>query len=162
MVRLLSLLLVIAGGAGYPSQVGDCWGLQPPVDGPIVRAFDPTGRFSGHWGIDWELPVGHDIRPAGPGVVSFAGTVVSNRTVTVNHGGGLRTSYSYLDAIHVEQGDRVDLSTVLGTGGKAHGAPALHFSVRTGETYVDPQIFFECGAKSPSAALRLVPARPDR
>jgi murein DD-endopeptidase MepM/ murein hydrolase activator NlpD len=112
--------------------------------------------------VDWATPVGTEIRSAGAGVVTFAGTVASNRTVTIHHGGGLRTSYSYLSSLRVEQGDRVGPTTVLGSSGDGHGTSVLHFSVRIGDTYVDPLLFLNCTKKDPSRALRLVAARETR
>lgn len=163
MVRMMSLLLVVAGLVAQPHGAGanPCWGLRPPVEGPVVREFEPVGRFSGHWGLDWAVPSGTEVRPAGPGVVTFAGTVVSNQTVTVSHGGGLRTSYSYLSAVSVQRGDAVGSSTILGRSGEAHGAAALHFSVRVDGTYVNPHVFFRCST-NPASGLRLIPAREGR
>ncbi len=94
-----------------------------------------------------------------PGPSSFAGVVAGNQTVTVDHGGGLRTSYSYLADVLVKRGQRVEGSTTLGTSGVAHGSEGLHFSVRVGGTYVDPLSIIGCRLSNPSKALRLVPLR---
>jgi len=151
-------LLVVPPGDARSS----CVGLMRPVDAPIVRGFAPTGRFAGHWGVDWGLSEGTELHAAGPGTVSFVGTVAGNLTVTVDHGGGLRTSYSYLGMVAVEGGERVTESTTLGTSGPGHGSTALHFSVRLGARYVDPLTVIGCRLSSPSRALRLVPAREAR
>jgi murein DD-endopeptidase MepM/ murein hydrolase activator NlpD len=134
-------------------------GLEKPVEGPLSAGFAPTGRFSGHWGVDWAVPEDTEIRSAGSGTVTFAGSVAGNQAVTVDHGGGLRTSYSYLAGLSVERGDQVAGSTILGTSGAAHGSAALHFSVRIGDTYLDPLAVVGCRWAAPSAALRLVPVR---
>ena len=139
-----------------------CFGLARPVDGPAERGFAPTGRYSGHWGVDWGIPAGTDVRTAGPGTVSFAGTVAGNLTLTVDHGGGLRTSYSYMSTLAVERGDRVAESAIVGKSGSGHGSPALHFSVRVGPTYVDPLAVLGCRKAEPSKGLRLVAAREMR
>jgi murein DD-endopeptidase MepM/ murein hydrolase activator NlpD len=70
--------------------------------------------------------------------VSFAGPIVGRLSVTVHHGGIVRTSYSYLDTISVVRGQRVDRGDVLGTSGIHDDRAAFHFSVRLGDTYVDP------------------------
>jgi len=139
-----------------------CVGLQPPVAGPVIERFAPVGRYAGHWGLDFAVVSGTAVRAADAGTVTFAGTVAGNRTLTLDHGGGLRTSYSYLSTATVERGDYVDESIILGTSGNGHGSPALHFSVRVGPRYVDPLAIVGCRVTTPSRALRLVPAREAR
>jgi murein DD-endopeptidase MepM/ murein hydrolase activator NlpD len=162
----LYLAASVLAGVILISPIGDaqwrCAGLTPPVDGPALQAFAPTGRFSGHWGVDWGVPAGTDVRAAGPGRVTFAGFVAGNLTVTVDHGGGLRTSYSYLSTVVVERGEHVSESTSLGTSGAGHGSPLLHFSVRLGPTYVDPLRIVGCRLAGPAKALRLIPVRENR
>ena len=161
MARLFAVSVI--GISLMVAPVGDsgdsCVGLLQPVDGPMASAFAPIGRYAGHWGVDWVVPEGTVVRAAGAGTVSFAGSVAGNLTTTVHHGGGLRTSYSYLATVTVEPGQAVAESTSLGTSGTGHDAPALHFSVRLGETYVDPMAVIGCRLSTPSRALRLVPAR---
>ena len=152
----IAILLFVGLSESHPET---CAGLAKPVEGRLVQGFAPTGRFSGHWGVDWEVPPGSRVRASGPGTVTFAGSVVGNQVVTVAHGGGLRTSYSYLATLLVRRGDRVTGSTILGTSGMAHGSPSVHFSVRVGDTYLDPFSVLECRWSSPSEALRLVPVR---
>lgn len=161
MVRML-VISAMAATLFTPSigeTVAACAGLALPVDGAQVRGFAPTGRYSGHWGVDWSVPADTPVRAAGPGTVSFTGVVAANQTVTVDHGGGLRTSYSYLADVLVKRGQRVEGSTTLGTSGVAHGFEGLHFSVRIGGTYVDPLSIIGCRLSNPSKALRLVPLR---
>ena len=106
-----------------------CVGLAAPVDGPVVAGFAPIGRWAGHWGVDFGADPGTPVRAAGAGVVSFDGTVAGNRTVTIDHGGGLKTSYSYLETASAGPG-RVMAGSVIARSGRAHGSEALHFSVR--------------------------------
>jgi len=164
VVRMLTVSVMAAALLMVPpgEAVELCVGLARPVEGPVERGFAPTGRYAGHWGIDWVVPAGTEVRAAGPGTVTFAGTVAGNRTLTLDHGGGLRTSYSYLSTATVERGDYVDESIILGTSGNGHGSPALHFSVRVGARYVDPLAIVGCRVTTPSRALRLVPAREAR
>ena len=85
MLRLLgaSVLAVVLWVS--PNLVGPCMGLEKPVEGPLLAGFAPTGRFSGHWGVDWAVPKGTEIRSAGPGTVTFAGSVAGNQAVTLDH-----------------------------------------------------------------------------
>ena len=127
--------------------------LTAPVDGPVVRPFAPEGQYGGHWGIDLAVPEGTPVRSIAPGVVTFSGEVAGRPSVTVAHGGGLRSSYSYLSTRSVTVGQAVAAGTVLGTSGIDHGTPALHLSLRLGDRYLDPAR--ACGALTPSVGLRL-------
>jgi murein DD-endopeptidase MepM/ murein hydrolase activator NlpD len=121
--------------------------LGPPAEGRVVHGFAPEGLYGGHWGIDIAVDIGTPVGAAAP---------AGNETVTVYHGGGVRTSYSYLDSRTVAAGSSVGAGSVVGTSGNPHGAPGIHFSLRIDDRYVDP--LGACGASdSPSAALRLAP-----
>jgi len=71
----------------------------------------------------------------------FAGQVAGRGVVSIDHEGGLRTTYQPL-APTVTAGDQVYRGQVLGTLATGHpGCPepaCLHFGVRKGEEYVDP------------------------
>lgn len=151
-MRFLLLVLTLV----TPTVTPVCVGFEPPVRGPIVEAFAPEGRYEGHWGVDFAADPGTDVRAAGSGVVSFAGEVVGVRSVTVDHGGGVRSTVSWLDDVAVRVGQQVDEGQVLGTFGGGH-AGGLHFSVRIDGTYVDPGPLLGCIAGGYSHALRLVP-----
>ncbi|OFW66145.1 MAG: hypothetical protein A2Z12_02625 [Actinobacteria bacterium RBG_16_68_21] len=144
------LLLVLA--LLFP---GPCL-LSLPADGPVVRGFAPEGLYGGHWGIDIAVDLATPVRTAASGVVTFSGNVAGNETVTVHHGGGVRTSYSYLTARYVTTGQAVAAGTILGASGRDHGIESVHFSLRLGARYADP--LSSCGTVGPpSAALRLAP-----
>jgi murein DD-endopeptidase MepM/ murein hydrolase activator NlpD len=131
--------------------------LQTPVSGPVVAGFAPQGLYGGHWGIDIAVPAGTSVGSAGPGRVTFTGVVAGMKTVTVDHGGGLRSSVSYLSTIAVGVGTTVSGGQILGTSGWAHGYQRLHFSVRVGDTYVDPMTLLACAGSAPGSGLRLLP-----
>jgi murein DD-endopeptidase MepM/ murein hydrolase activator NlpD len=75
-------------------------------------------------------------------VVSFAGSVAGNRTVTVNHDGGLLTTYSFLGSSAVSKGAHVEMGTVIGAVGAGHPGsglpPHVHLSARRDGVYFDP------------------------
>ena len=127
------------------------------VDGPVVASFAPDGSYGGHWGIDFAVPEGTAVRAAADGVVTFSGRVGKRSSVTVHHGGSVRTSYSYLGGRAVEPGDIVERGDVLGISGLAHGVPAVHFSLRVGDRYLDPGSS-SCGPVAPGPGVRLVEA----
>ena len=103
---LLAALLVAAPPPACP---GENW----PVAGPVVRSFSPSGAFSGHWGLDLAADPGTPVRVIAAGVVTFAGDVAGRYTVTVYHGGGVRTSYSYLQRIDTSRGMSIAAGTVI-------------------------------------------------
>jgi murein DD-endopeptidase MepM/ murein hydrolase activator NlpD len=138
-----------------PAQAG-CVGFEKPVDGPVVTSFAPTGRYSGHWGIDIATVEGSDVRSAEPGVVTFSGSVAGNESITIDHGGGLKTSYSYLSERLVVKGTRVGSGAIVGTTGLGHELEALHFSVRIDGMYRNPEHFLGCLELVPADGLRLV------
>ena len=136
-----------------PSAVG-CYGLALPDDAVIVVPFAPVGRYEGHWGVDIAASGGSGVATVGPGTISFAGSVAGRNSVTVDHGGGIRTSYSYLADISVVVGHSVPIGAVVGTVGVHGHQPAFHLSLRIGSTYMDPLVLGHCSAV-PGPALWL-------
>ena len=135
--------------------------LLPPtaeclaLPGPVVADYAPTGRFAGHWGVDFGFAPGSDVRAVLPGVVSFSGLVVDNRSVTLRHGADMRTSYSCLASAALREGDEVAQGDLVGRSAYAHTLPAWHLSLRIGNAYVDPLLFFGCHS-APGPAVWLV------
>src|ERR687885_774444 len=80
-------------------------------------------------------------RAAGEGVVVFAGMVAGRPVVSVDHAGGLRTTYEPVDTV-VGAGQPVARGAVLGTLAGGHAgcpvAACLHWGLRRGEVYLDP------------------------
>lgn len=116
--------------------------LTPPVDAAVVSRFDdpPHPYGSGHRGIDYAIPEGSSVRAAGDGTVTFAGVIAGGAAVTIDHGAGLETTYTWLSEVFVQEGDVVDERVWIGRSGDAHGdsVPGLHFAVKVNGTYVDP------------------------
>jgi murein DD-endopeptidase MepM/ murein hydrolase activator NlpD len=110
----------------------------------VVAGFvAPAGPFApGHRGVDLGGRVGDPVRSAAAGVVAFAGVVAGRGVVSVDHPGGLRTSYEPVTAT-VARGDQVGAGEVLGRleSMASHCPPAacLHWGLRRGETYLDPR-----------------------
>jgi murein DD-endopeptidase MepM/ murein hydrolase activator NlpD len=150
----LAAAVLLVGGT-MPAEA--CVGLTPPVDGPVVAGFAPRGRWSGHWGIDIGTGEETPVHAAGAGVVRFAGSVAGMRSVTVDHGGGLLSTVSWLSAVGVGPGRVVGSWSVLGWSGEHDGRAAVHVSTRIDGRYVDPAGVFGCAAASPVGAVRLVP-----
>ena len=119
------------------------WGW--PLDGgPVVsRSFGqpPTPYAAGHRGVDLLGAAGSAVLAAGAGVVVFAGMVAGRPVVSVDHAGGLRTTYEPVTPT-VAAGQAVARGSPLGLLVPGHaGCPAeacLHWGLRRGDTYLDP------------------------
>lgn len=97
----------------------------------------------GHRGIDIIAPVGVDVRAPADGVVAFRGTVVDRPLLTIDHGGGIVTTFEPL-ASDLRPGDVVTAGRPVGTvavGG--HTRPgSLHLGVRVHGVYTNPLPLF--------------------
>ena len=109
--------------------------LTPPVDAPVLDPFRaPVGPYGpGNRGIEYDTDPGDSVLAAAGGVVIFAGAVAGTLHVTVDHGGGLLSSYSFLDRVLAGLGDVVDRGDRVGVAGST-----VHFGVRVDGEYVDP------------------------
>lgn len=134
------LLLAVAACWVLPALPAEAAGVYP-VDGPVVRGFDPPAQRwqPGHRGVDLLAPPGAPVRAAAAGRVGFAGEVAGKPVVTVWHG-SLRTTYEPVRAA-VRPGDLVAAGQVIGElqAGHACGArQCLHWGLRRGDHYLDP------------------------
>lgn len=127
----------------------------PPVDGIVVDGFRPPAHIGapGNRGWEYSTTPGTPVRASLGGVVAFAGPVAGNLHVSVDHPGGLRTTYSFLADVVVSVGQTVRIGTTLG-----HADGRFHFGLRRGATYLDPALLFR---RAPAGPPRLVP-RPGR
>ncbi len=109
-----------------------------PVAGEVVRPFDPPDSAfgAGHRGVDLRAVPGEDVRSPLAGTVAFAGRVAGAGWVTIDHGGGLATTYGVLDDLAVAEGQPVAAGDVLGrvAAGRGH----LDWGARRDGRYVDP------------------------
>jgi len=145
MIRLGATVLLLA--LSPPCRADGVrlqWPLHPPA---VTRVFDapkPDWR-SGHRGVDLAGHPGQPVYAAGPGTVVFAGSLAGRSVVSVEHAGGLRTSYEPVEA-SVRAGGRVEAGSALGRLAPGHpGCPAaacLHWGAMWGPAqradYVDP------------------------
>jgi murein DD-endopeptidase MepM/ murein hydrolase activator NlpD len=157
-VLLLVLLPVILAGTPGPARAEGSWAW--PLAGPVIRAFDPPDSpyGSGHRGIDIAAPVGTAVIAPADGIVSFAGPVGGRLFLTIDHGAGLESTYSWVSALRVRKGDRVTEGMPIADSGWGHPGslvPHLHFGVRLDDVYVDPLLYL--GPLSVSGFIRLAP-----
>ncbi|AOD22776.1 MULTISPECIES: M23 family metallopeptidase [Rhodococcus] len=136
------VVLTAAPGPGSADAGRFVWPLDPrPV---VSRQFDPPEQnwLPGHRGVDLDAHVGQTVVAAGDGVVAFAGVVAGKPVVSVDHEGGLRTTYEPVEAA-VAAGRRVTRGDPIGTVVAGHdgcASPAcLHWGLRRGrDDYLDP------------------------
>lgn len=114
-----------------------------PGTPPVVRDFDPPphryGR--GHRGVDLAGAPGQQVVAAASGTVLFAGPVGGRPVVSIQHSGGLRTTYQPVIAA-VSAGDVVVAGQRIGTLAAGHPgcrvAACLHWGLLRGDEYLDP------------------------
>lgn len=97
-----------------------------------------------HYGVDVAAPAGTIVRSPADGVVTLThdDMFFSGGTLIVDHGHGLSSTFMHLNAILVEEGDRVrqgDVIAEVGATGRATG-PHLHWGMNLFNTRLDPQL----------------------
>ncbi|MEV4532203.1 M23 family metallopeptidase [Asanoa sp. NPDC049518] len=117
--------------------------VAPPLR--VTRRFEDPPRpwLPGHRGVDLASAPGATVWAAGSGEVVFAGLVVNRQVVSIQHAGGLRTTYEPLIPA-VRQGDHVAAGDPIGVVAPGHpGCPAaacLHWGLRRDAVYLDPML----------------------
>ena len=150
--------VLLVSGAGSPARAAGDWVW--PVVGPVIRGYDPPDSpyGSGHRGIDIATPIGTPVLAAEAGTVTFAGKVGGHLFVTVNHGGGLASTYSWVSELRVRRNDVVARGQVIALSGEGHPGvtpPHLHFGVKLDGAYADPLDYLSPG--SVVGLIRLAP-----
>jgi murein DD-endopeptidase MepM/ murein hydrolase activator NlpD len=166
MIRrtLLAVIVLSAAAALHPATASASGTWVWPVTGPVIRGFDPPDDpyGAGHRGIDIAAPVGTPVLAAEAGTVTFAGKVGGQLFVTVDHGGGLVSSYSWVSELRVRKNDVVARGQTIALSGTGHPSsgepPHLHFGVRLNGEYVDPLAYLS--PMSVGGLIRLAPLPP--
>ncbi len=113
-----------------------------PVRGTILSGFGEKPGGLRNDGINIGASKGTPVAAADAGIVAYAGNQLKSfgNLVLIRHDGGWVTVYAHLDAIGVEQGQRVTRGQGIGTVGQTGNvrAPQLHFAVRKGEQVLNP------------------------
>ncbi len=141
MRRFLSFVVVFTavGAVCAPAAAAANATLQPPTSAAVLDPFRlPDGPYAaGNRGIEYDTAVNMSIAAAGSGVVVFAGPVAGDLHITIDHGDGLLSSYSFIDSIGVSRGDQVGAGEPIAIA----GGP-FHFGTRVNGRYVDPTDLF--------------------
>lgn len=147
VLAIWALLGVGFAGSSDPGYGTYAW----PVEGPVIRGFEPPpDPFGpGHRGIDIGAPFATPLVAAQDGVVAFAGWVGGSLFISVDHDDGVRSTYSWLSAVEVDEGQTLVRGQAIGHTGQGHPdvpTPHLHFGTRIGTTYIDPMLMLERGS----------------
>ena len=115
-----------------------------PVDVPrlLVRPFlPPESEYgAGHRGID--IAAGRELLAPADGVVHFSGAVVDRPVLSLDHGGGVLSSFEAVSS-ELRKGDRVRRGEEIGVIEPGHcSIDCVHVGVRVNGAYVSPLLYF--------------------
>lgn len=130
----------IAIAATPTARASANWAWPTPEPHPVVRTFvaPETPYSAGHRGVDIAALPGAIVRAPTNGTIHFSGFVVNRSLVSINHGGGILSSFepvlsSLTEGTFVRRGEPIG---VLQSGHCS--TPCLHFGVRRDGQYVSP------------------------
>lgn len=134
---------------------GGAWEWPLPDHTLTAPYAAPATRYAaGHRGVDFPAVLGTPVHAPDDAVVRFSGVVVDRPVLTLDHGGGVLSSFEPLVS-ELPVGSVVARGAVLGavgTGGHCD-AGCLHVGVRVAGEYVSPMLFF--GRVPPAVLLPL-------
>jgi murein DD-endopeptidase MepM/ murein hydrolase activator NlpD len=120
-----------------------------PALGPISGVYGSQRILDGeprapHFGVDIAAPKGTPIVAAAGGIVTLAeeDLFFTGRTVIIDHGYGLSTTYQHMDSLAVRVGQHVEAGTRIGTigaTGRVTG-PHLHWAMNWYDIKLDPAL----------------------
>jgi murein DD-endopeptidase MepM/ murein hydrolase activator NlpD len=156
-ILLVPALLVPSVGPADAAAGAHTWAWPVGPGHSIVRGFvAPLSEYgAGHRGIDIAAPAGATVSAPDDGVVFFAGVVVDRPVLSIQHAGGLVSSYEPVSSTLVA-GDIVHTGDPVGTLLAGHcDQPCLHLGARLHGEYVSPLNYL-------GAVVRpvLLPTRP--
>jgi murein DD-endopeptidase MepM/ murein hydrolase activator NlpD len=139
---------VAAARAGESELLAHQSPLIWPVVGRITGVYGSRRVLNGepkrpHYGVDVAAPVGTPVGAAAAGEVTFADDLyLSGKTIIIDHGYGLSTSYLHLSEMNVAVGDSVAQGEAIGAVGASGRATGPHFDWRVNlfDRRLDPEI----------------------
>ncbi len=143
LIWVVSLLLAISAPAAWGD---DRLILDPPVPGELLKGFrlGDSVYAAGHRGVDLATDPLAEVRAAAVGSVYFAGLVAGRPSVSIDHGNGLRTTYTPV-VTTVSVGQQVTAGQVIGhiDAATPHCQPqfCLHWGLTDGLNYYDPMLY---------------------
>ncbi len=122
-----------------------------PLEGRITTEFGATRYHNGelanrHNGIDIAAPQGTPVKSTNRGRVVLARDLLATgKTVIIDHGWNVFSSYLHFSELKASKGDMVEKGDVIGLVGETGFAtgPHLHWSMSVKRVFVDPEDFLE-------------------
>ena len=123
-------------------------GFVRPVVGRVSGVFGSQRILNGeprrpHYGLDIAAPIGAAIKAASDGVITFVHNDMffNGRTIVIDHGLGLRSTYIHMNSTNVSPGMQVKKGQIVGTVGKTGRVtgPHLHWGLELNQTPLDPE-----------------------
>jgi hypothetical protein len=145
-IKRESELLALATSVVTPEWLG-AGPFALPHDAPSwanfgQRRLNNNVLQSLHTGLDIRVPFGEPIRASNAGTVVMASDLYfGGKTVIIDHGLGVFSSYGHMSGLLVKRGEAVRRGQTVGlcgTTGRSTG-PHLHWSFKVLETRVDPE-----------------------
>ncbi len=126
----------------YLSSTPSIWPTRGWISSEFGERLSPfTNRKEFHKGMDISTSLGTPVHATAAGTVVFAGEGQgAGPTVTIEHHGGISTSYSHLRDFTVAGGQSVSRGDVIGSVGDAGRStgPHLHYEIRVNGVPVNP------------------------
>jgi hypothetical protein len=138
-------------------------GFVWPAIGPVSGVYGSQRILNGqprqpHFGIDIAAPEGAPVVAAAPGFVSLAhpDMFFTGKTVVIDHGHGLSSTYSHLATIAVADGEQVAQGQVIGTVGSTGRSTGAHLDWRVNlfDIRLDPALLLPPMPAAGSAVAR--------
>ena len=111
-----------------------------------VKRFINNQPRNRHTGLDLAAPIGTEIiSPLSGKVILVGNFYYRGKTVFLDHGGGMISTYSHMSKVAVQQGqslEKGDLIGAVGQSGRVTG-PHLHWQIILSGIPVDPELFLE-------------------
>ena len=120
-----------------------------PVDGEILRKYNPTSVSNKNEGIDFSAEQGTPIKSAAAGVVALISEPVGGlgKIILIKHKDSIISIYGRVKDIKVAKGDRIIPGQVIGSVEKSSKDEEkqnyLHFELRKGTESLDPEPLFQ-------------------
>ncbi len=114
------------------------------ADRRVYQYTNGKSSTSLHYGIDYGIPKGSDVRACAKGKVVLAESRVSTGwSVVIEHLPGLYSLYYHMDELKVKEGDMVNEGDLIGLSGMTGLAtgPHLHWEMRLNGEAVSPDFF---------------------
>ncbi|MGM0420897.1 MAG: M23 family metallopeptidase [Bacillota bacterium] len=120
-----------------------------PLEGRVTTSFGATRYHNEkmanrHNGIDIAAPTGSPVAAANRGKVTLAADLLATgKTIIIDHGWNIYSSYLHLSALEVSAGDIVEQGETIGLVGSTgfSTGPHLHWSLSYNRIFLNPEDF---------------------